>query len=105
LFVRETKTLQIVSSGAVPAPTLAAPTLLEPPRSLSARGRPKAGMSAIRRTAVERRWRISSMALLDDFVGRFKGSDEASAVRCDAGEPWRGMAECVRPPSSAFAVS
>ncbi|RNC45783.1 hypothetical protein TcCL_NonESM04412 [Trypanosoma cruzi] len=102
LFVRETKTLQIVSSGTVPAPTLTAPTLLEPPRSLSARGRPKAGMSAIRRATVERRWRMSPMALLDDYVGRFKGSGGASAVQCDAGEPWWEVVKWMEPPLSAF---
>ncbi|RNC38078.1 hypothetical protein TcCL_NonESM12714 [Trypanosoma cruzi] len=50
--------------GTFSAPTLTAHTSLAPPRSLSSFSLSKAGMSEIRRTTVEHRWRISSIALL-----------------------------------------
>ncbi|RNC40293.1 hypothetical protein TcCL_NonESM10246 [Trypanosoma cruzi] len=67
--------------GTFLAPTLAAPTSLELPPSLSSCSWPKAGMSVIRRTTVERRWWISSFSLLVDRVKHFKRSDGAAPVR------------------------
>ncbi|RNC33685.1 hypothetical protein TcCL_Unassigned03595 [Trypanosoma cruzi] len=76
-------------------------TSLEPPRSLPSYSWPKAGMSGVRRTTVERRRRISSFALPVGCVGQFQISDEVSAVRRlvrDGGRWWNGWG-CRRPPS------
>ncbi|RNE95463.1 hypothetical protein TcG_13387 [Trypanosoma cruzi] len=81
---------------------LTARTSLEPPRLLSSYNWPKVELPVFSRTTVERRWRISSIALRDDFVGQFEISGGASAARCAAYEDWWEVAGWMEPPSSAF---
>ncbi|RNC47676.1 hypothetical protein TcCL_NonESM02441 [Trypanosoma cruzi] len=56
------KTLKIAPLGTFAAPTLTAPTSLEPPLSLSSHSCLKSRIPVIRRTTVESRLRISSVA-------------------------------------------
>ncbi|RNE98387.1 hypothetical protein TcG_12819 [Trypanosoma cruzi] len=92
------KRLRITPLGTFSAPTLTAPTSLERPRSLSSYNWPKAEMSELRRTTVERRLRISSIALPDDCVGQFERSGGASAVRCADCAGWWEVADWMELP-------